>query len=61
MQREFRVSDADREAVVRRLHRAVGDGRLTVTEFDERVKAVYAAETRGELHDLARDLPPDLW
>ncbi len=61
MHRELRASDADREAVVRRLQRAVGEGRLTLTEFDERVRAAYAAGTRGELDDVAHDLPPDLW
>jgi hypothetical protein len=57
----LRVSDADRQAVARRLVRAMRDGRLTVVEFDERVQAAYAARTRGELDDLTEDLPPDLW
>ncbi len=61
MQRDLRVSDADRQAVARRLERAMRDGRLTVVEFDERVQAAYAARTRGELDDLTEDLPPDLW
>jgi hypothetical protein len=55
------VSDAERQAVVRRLERAMRDGRLTVHEFDERTTAAYAARTRGELDDLTEDLPPDLW
>jgi hypothetical protein len=59
--RELRVSDAEREGVVRRLQRAVGEGRLTVAEFDERVAAVYAARTRGDLDELTEDLPRDLW
>ncbi len=37
------------------------DGQLTVVEFDERVRAAYAARTRGDLEDLTVDLPPDLW
>lgn len=61
MQREVRVSDADREGVVRRLGRAVGEGRLTVAEFEERMVAAYAARTRGELDDVVHDLPRDLW
>jgi hypothetical protein len=59
--REHRASDAERQAVVRRLERALRDGRLTVHEFDERTHAAYAARTRGELDDLTEDLPPDLW
>lgn len=55
------MSDADRESVVRRLRRAVGEGRLTLAEFDERVAATYAARTRGDLDELTADLPPDLW
>ncbi len=61
MPRDLRVSDADRQAVARRLERAMRDGRLTIVEFDERVQAAYAARTRGELDDLTEDLPPDLW
>jgi hypothetical protein len=59
--REFRVSDADRDAVARRLARALREGRLTVAEFDERSRSAYAARTRGDLDDLVHDLPPDLW
>ncbi len=61
MQRDLRVSDAERQAVVRRLERALRDGRLTIVEFDERTQAAYAARTRGELDDLTEDLPRDLW
>lgn len=55
------MSDTDRERVARRLQKALGEGRLTVDEFDERAAAAYAARTRGELDDLVADLPPDLW
>jgi Domain of unknown function (DUF1707) len=59
--RELRVSDVERQAAVRRLERALRDGRLTVFEFDERTQAAYVARTRSELDDLTEDLPPDLW
>jgi hypothetical protein len=59
--RELRASEAERQAVARRLERAFRDGRLTVVEFDERTQAAYAARTRRELDDLTADLPPDLW
>jgi hypothetical protein len=61
MRRDTRVSDADREAVVRRLQRSAQEGRLTLAELDERVTAAYAARTRGELDSLVEDLPLDLW
>ena len=61
VQRNLRVSDAERQAVARRLERALRDGRLTVVEFDQRVRAAYTTQTRGDLEDLAEDLPPDLW
>lgn len=61
VQRDVRVSDAERQDVVRRLERAMGDGRLTIVEFDERTRAAYGTRTRGELDDLTEDLPPDLW
>ncbi len=61
VQRDLRVSDAEGQAVVRRLERALRDGRLTIVEFDQRVQAAYSALTRGQLEDLTEDLPPDLW
>jgi hypothetical protein len=61
VQRNLRVSDAERQAVARRLERALRDGRLTIIEFDQRVQAAYEAHTRGDLDDLTEDLPPDLW
>ena len=52
-----RASDADRDAVAQRLNRAVGEGRLTLEEFSERIGAAYAARTHGELAPLVHDLP----
>ena len=54
---ELRVSDVERRTVQDRLHRAVGAGQLDLHEFDERVQAVWAARTRGELDRVTRDLP----
>ncbi|MCK0172572.1 DUF1707 domain-containing protein [Mycolicibacterium sp. F2034L] len=53
----IRVSDADRTAVRAILERAVGEGMLTLDEFAERIDAVLAARTRGELHPVLQDLP----
>ncbi|MEU4520088.1 DUF1707 domain-containing protein [Amycolatopsis sp. NPDC024027] len=55
--RSPRASHADREAVVAQLHEAVEAGVLDLPEFDERVRAVYAARLRDELTRLVADLP----
>lgn len=52
-----RASHADREAVVAQLHDAVEAGLLDLPEFDERVRAVYAARLRDELTRVVADLP----
>jgi hypothetical protein len=56
---DMRASDAEREAAVTRLNQAVGEGRLTMDEFSERLELAYAARTRGDLDPLLRDLPAD--
>jgi Domain of unknown function (DUF1707)/Cell wall-active antibiotics response 4TMS YvqF len=53
----IRASDGDREAAAVRLNEAVGDGRLTLGEFSERLDRAYAARTRSELVPLTADLP----
>lgn len=57
--RLLRVSDAERETVVRRLQAALVEGRLTIREFDERTRDAYGALTRGDLAELTVDLPQD--
>ena len=52
-----RASDDEREATVSRLHRAVGEGRLGLSEADDRVALAYAATYRHELPALLTDLP----
>lgn len=52
-----RVSDTEREAVATRLRDAATDGRLTLTEADERQAQAYAAQFRHELVPLTADLP----
>lgn len=51
------MSDADREHVVQRLNAAVGEGRITLAEFEERVAGVLAARTFGEVEPYLADLP----
>jgi len=54
---DVRVSDAEREEVVRQLSRHTGDGRLTIDEFEERAEQAYAAKTRRELEATLSGLP----
>jgi DUF1707 SHOCT-like domain len=54
---DIRVSDADRQRVVELLKKQTAQGRLSLEELDERTGAAYAARTRGQLQQLARDLP----
>lgn len=56
---ELRAGDADRETVAQRLRAAHADGRLDVSEVEERLTAAYAAKTLGDLEPLTADLPPD--
>jgi hypothetical protein len=51
------MSDADRERVAERLRAAVGEGRLTLEEFEQRLDGVLAARTFGEVEPLVADLP----
>ena len=53
-----RASDADREQVADLIRRAVGDGRLTLGEGDERLAAAYGATHRGDLVPITEDLEP---
>ena len=55
----MRVSDEQRERVVRDLTRHCGDGRLTLDELEERVAEAYAAMTKAELAHAMRHLPPE--
>jgi hypothetical protein len=61
MQRDVRASDTERAAAVELLQTAVAEGRITMTEFEERAQAAFAARTRAELDALTADLPRSLW
>ncbi|RZS36836.1 cell wall-active antibiotic response 4TMS protein YvqF [Herbihabitans rhizosphaerae] len=54
---QLRASNADRERVAKILNNAMAEGRLTVSELEERLDAVYSAKTIGELGPLTHDLP----
>jgi hypothetical protein len=51
------ASDAEREATVDLLRRAVVDGRLTLEEFSDRVGLAQVARTDQDLAVLGSDLP----
>jgi hypothetical protein len=54
---DMRAADSDREAVAEQLRSALGEGRLDLHEYDERVQRAYAAKTYAELKELLTDLP----
>ena len=54
---DIRAADADRERIAERLRRAHAEGRLDLTEFQERLERCYEAKMLGELAELVRDLP----
>lgn len=53
----IRISDADRERAAARLNHALAEGRITVTELEERLSAVYAARYEADLAPPLADLP----
>lgn len=54
---QVRASDAEREEFARAIREAVGEGRLSLDEGDERLARVYAVRYRDELRPLVSDLP----
>lgn len=54
---KLRVGTAERESTVQILGSAMADGRLTMTEYEERVDDVWKSSTRGELARVTDDLP----
>jgi hypothetical protein len=55
--KDIRVSDADRDSVVRELGGHASVGRLTLAELEERASKALEAKTRSELDTLTSDLP----
>jgi DUF1707 SHOCT-like domain len=54
---QVRASDAEREAFAQLVQDAIGQGRLTLEEGEERLAQVYAAKFRDQLDPLVADLP----
>lgn len=64
MPREFRTdvetlraADIDRQKIAERLKAALDEGRLSLHEYDDRVREAYGARTYKELLQLVSDLP----
>ena len=53
----MRAADADRQKVADQLQAALDEGRLSLDEYDDRVRTAYAAKTYQELLALLTDLP----
>jgi Flp pilus assembly protein TadB len=53
----LRASDADRERVAERLHRAATEGRLLTEELEQRLEASFSARTYAQLDAVLADLP----
>jgi Domain of unknown function (DUF1707) len=53
----LRAADADRHEIAERLKSALDEGRLTLAEYDERVRDAYGARTYADLLGLVADLP----
>ena len=54
---DLRIGDSDREAAAAFLREHYAQGRLTLEEFNQRLDAVFAATTQGQLSTVIRDLP----
>jgi class 3 adenylate cyclase len=52
-----RIDDAERERAVAFLRHHLGDGRITLDEFSDRVGHVYGAVTNTDLEVVTNDLP----
>ena len=55
--RGIRISDADRERAAARLQQALAEGRITLSELEERLTQVYAARYAADLREPFADLP----
>ena len=53
----MRAADADRHKIAEQLKAALDEGRLSLHEYDDRVKEAYAARTYADLMGLVTDLP----
>jgi hypothetical protein len=55
---DLRIADADRELIAEALSQHMTDGRLTTDELEDRLGALYAAQTRTQARSVLAGLPP---
>ena len=55
--RALRLSDSERNDALTDLARAVGEGRLSMTEFEERSTSLMEAKTHKDLAPIFKDIP----
>jgi hypothetical protein len=53
----LRAADADRERTAEHLRQSHAEGRIDLTEFQQRLERCYEAKTVSELDELVKDLP----
>ena len=56
---DLRIGDKERHQVAEILRTAAGEGRLDLTELDERLEATFKAKTYADLVPLTVDLPAE--
>ena len=56
-QPSLRIGDSEREATAAELREHYARGRLTLTEFNQRLDAAFAAKTQSDLTRITSDLP----
>ncbi|HLR94274.1 MAG TPA: DUF1707 domain-containing protein [Jiangellaceae bacterium] len=54
---DLRCSDTDRERVAEAIRAAAAEGRLTLTELEERLDLAFKAKTYADLQPITADLP----
>jgi hypothetical protein len=55
---QIRVSDSERERAIELLRGAIGQGGLSLEEFERRLEPIYQAQTRADLVSLVADVVP---
>ncbi len=53
---DLRIGDSEREKALDALREAAADGRITLTELDERIDAALRSRTRADLRDVLLDI-----
>lgn len=57
IEKAVRASDTERERIAKLVSEAAGEGRLNMTEAEERLEQIYTTKFRHELAEFVSDLP----